>query len=200
MATAVRPRTLLLAATLALPAARPAPAVPPAPPVSTDPAGLPVCTAWRDAGGVLALGRVALGTRQRALPAEWPRTPGCTDRGSACEVRDPQGLAYVVERGRIGRIEARRADALGAVLPLGLAFGEERGTVARRLAAIPEAGPRAQLLAQAAGAHGPRWASDFCVIHGNAAPASWYVGFDAAGRLETVGLRLDPAQRTEPRP
>lgn len=148
---------------------------------------------WRDTSGVLRLGRYALETPVEQLPATLQRLPGCIVQPAGgvvdCELRDSDGVAYLADQQGLIRIEARAGEAGDAVLPLGLRWGNTRDEVAARLQTLPAGALRDALHAQLR-AGGPL-ATGFCVIHGAHDPASWYIDFDADGRLARTGLRLN---------
>lgn len=152
------------------------------------------CEEWIDRDRLLVFGALPLGA-PAAAASRLRELPGCfvsEDRREIdCEYVDTDGIAYLFDADGLLRIEARRGEVeTSAVLPLGLVPGEPRASARARLARLPHVALRSMLERQA-DAGDPAWATPTCVRGVAGAAGSWYVAFDAEGRLQRIGLRLD---------
>jgi hypothetical protein len=155
------------------------------------------CKPWRDSAQQLTLGRFALGHPRASFPGDLPHD----DCGTApspdeivCEYFDAEGVGYVVDRIGVTRVEARKSRAKSAQeLPLGLRFGDSEAAVRKKLAALPSDSPAAALAkSRKAGKtiQSRTWATFACIETPHNVMGSFYLTFDRAGRLVTVGMRL----------
>ncbi len=153
------------------------------------------CKTWKDERRLLALGRYAIGTPVATLHATLRAGRTCMrpERGRAetCEWFDRDGIAYLAdEQERVVRVEARRGvSSARAVLPLGLKLGDSFDVAVAKLGTLPDESPREQLL-QFSSTSRRALATDECVVHGNAPPASFFLEFDGNRRLKGVGLMI----------
>jgi hypothetical protein len=155
------------------------------------------CKPWRDSAQQLTLGRFALGHPRASFPADLPHD----DCGTApspdeivCEYFDAEGVGYVVDSIGVTRVEARKARAKSALkLPLGLRFGDNEAVVRKKLAALPADSPAAALAKNRKAGNtiqSRTWATFACIETPHHVMGSFYLTFDRAGRLVTVGMRL----------
>jgi hypothetical protein len=155
------------------------------------------CKPWRDSAQRLTLGRFALGHPRASFPADLPHD----DCGNApspdeivCEYFDAEGVGYVVDSIGVTRVEARKARAKSTLkLPLGLRFGDNEAAVQKKLAALPTDSPAAALAKNRKAGNtiqSRTWATFACIETPHNVMGSFYLTFDRAGRLVTVGMRL----------
>lgn len=155
------------------------------------------CVPWRDTHKQLVLGSHELGLPRAIFPLNLPHD-NCGTAPSpdeeVCEYFDPQGIAYLVDQQGVIRVEARKSRVKsGAVLPLGLKFGDSQTVVRRKLAVLPAESP-AEALSKNRDIgtiiQSRSWASPTCIEAANSTLGSFYVSFDRNGRLITIGMRL----------
>jgi hypothetical protein len=152
------------------------------------------CAPWQDSAAQLTLGQFELGHPYADFPPHLPHD----DCGTApspdeevCEHRDPKGFAYLVDSSGVIRVEARRLYVNAkTVLPLGLRLGDSRKATREKLNALASESPVARL---GIGTNFNRsvWATAYCVQSKHGSLGSFYLKFDRAGKLATIGIRAN---------
>ena len=132
-----------------------------------------------------------LGEKINSVPRDAKRAPNCVLRESYadCELVDSRGAAYLIEGAQIVRIEYRASSTSSAQLPFGLKLGMPISTAIK----LVDSHVKNITLSNSFVDDHVAISSGLCRANGEDSDTEFYLTFDRAGQLKTVGMRLETA-------